>query len=63
MANEVAVAERAETAQLQQISSDTILRYGNADSMSERMVQAFSRWAGITTFFAALGALGVGLLG
>lgn len=63
MANKVAVAERADTAHSHRISSDTILRYGNADSASERIVQSFSRWAGITSFFAAIAALGVWLLG
>lgn len=63
MANKVAMAERAEIARLSQISSDIDFPCGNADSAGERMVQAFSRWAGTTTFFAALGALGVWLIG
>jgi hypothetical protein len=57
--DKVAVAERAYDAR---ISSDIDFPYGNADSASERMVQAFSRWAGVTAFFAAFGALGVALL-
>ena len=63
MANKVAVAERADITPLDRINSDTEFPYGNADSAGERMVQAVSRWAGIAAFFAAVGGLGVRLIG
>lgn len=63
MANEAAVAERANFAQLDLIGTDTNFPRGAAESIGERLVQTASRWVGITTFFAALGGLGVWLLG
>ena len=62
MANEAAVAERANIARPGLIGT-TNLPHGATESIGERMVQTVSRWAGITTFFAVLGGLGVWLLG
>lgn len=59
----MAVAERADIARTGRIGSDPDFPYGMADSAGEQMVQAVSSWAGITAFFAALGKLGVWLLG
>ena len=63
MANKVAVAERADITPLDRINSDTDFPYGFSESAGERMVQAVSRWAGIAAFVAALGGLGVWLIG
>ncbi|MBB5709930.1 hypothetical protein [Sphingomonas xinjiangensis] len=62
MANIVAVADRADTPP-GRISAEIEFPYGDTDSPGERIVQGVSRWAGITAFFAALGALGAWLLG
>lgn len=60
MANEVAVAKRADAAPN---SNQTHFPYFTAEPAGERMIQAVSRWAGITVFFVALGSLGVWVFG
>lgn len=64
MAKKLVMASDAETGVAEQARAPMWLMPADvSEPLSERMIQAGSRWAGIASFVVALGAIGLWLLG